>query len=129
VPVGVASGVLVFLGVVQVPDPAVAVVFEIGSRHRLQISDENLWRSGADVDAVDEVDIVVASGAEAAQEGDGSLIVGGAAILVGSHVADRDVALPMDPRRSTLGGWMWKRTCVREAVKVKKAHVGGGGLI
>jgi hypothetical protein len=30
VPAGVASGVLVFLGVVEVPDPAVAVVFDTG---------------------------------------------------------------------------------------------------
>ena len=54
----------------------------------LQIRDENLRRSGTDVDAVDEVD-VVASGAEAAQEGYGSLIVGGAAILVGTWIETR----------------------------------------
>ncbi|KAG0525688.1 hypothetical protein BDA96_06G078200 [Sorghum bicolor] len=42
VPAGVASGVLVFLGVVEVPDPAEAVIVETGARHRLQISDENL---------------------------------------------------------------------------------------
>jgi hypothetical protein len=48
--------------VVEVPDPAVAVVFETGSPHGLQISDENLGRSGADVDAVDEVDVVASGG-------------------------------------------------------------------
>jgi len=58
VPAGVAWGVLVFLGVVEVPDFAEAVIVETGAWHRLQINDENLGRSGADVDAVDEVDVV-----------------------------------------------------------------------
>jgi hypothetical protein len=109
-PAGVASGVLVFLGAVEVPDAAIATVVETGAWHRLQVGDENFWDGGADVDVMDEVDVV--SGADTAQEGDGSLIVGGAAIVVGSHVAEMQLLL--DRRRSTLGGRGSYEACVRE---------------
>jgi hypothetical protein len=52
------------------------------------------------------VDVV--SVADAAQEGDGSLIVGAAAIVVGSHVAE--MQLLVDRRRSTDRR---RRACVR----------------
>jgi hypothetical protein len=57
---------------------------------------------------MNEVDVV--SGADAAQEGDGSLIVGAAVIVVGSHVAEMQL-LVVDGRRSTDRR---RRACVRE---------------
>jgi hypothetical protein len=117
VPAELASLVRIFLGTVEVPDAAIA-------RHRFQVRDENLWSSIAHVHAMDEIHVL--SGTDATQEGDGSLVVRGAAIVVvGSHVARRDVLAAdgwmdgYDRRRSALGGWGRSRSCVREGEEVQ----------
>jgi hypothetical protein len=106
VPAELASLVRVFLGTVEVPDAAIA-------RHRFQVRDENLWSSIAHVHAMDEIHVL--SGTDATQEGDGSLVVGGAAIVVvGRHVARRDV-LAAD-------GWM-------DMIDDEQLWVDGGGVV